>query len=205
MLTRASRGFTLIELLVTITIIGVMVALVMPSFSTMLQNGRLGAASKSYALGLQTARAEAIRRNLPVQFALTDTPLATGIENSAAVSPNGRNWVVRYIDPAASAAFTLVEAKSTLDSGTPVKVIGVATSPAGAVFDGTVTFNGFGATANSLAVQLDIQNNTAACATAGGGGGPMRCQRIQVRAGGQVNQCDPIAAPGDSRYCTAGL
>jgi type IV fimbrial biogenesis protein FimT len=205
MLTRSSeRGFTLIELLVTITILGVMVAMVMPSFSSMVQNSRLGSAAKSYSLGLQTARAEAIRHNTPVEFVLTDTPIGVNIETAAVASTTGKNWVVRYVDPASGPGYTKIEARGAQEGGgmvgtSPVQVEGVATAPAGAVFNGTISFNGLGAPVQGLGINLAVTNPAGgACASAGG---PMRCQRVVVRPGGQVSVCDPTAALGDNRHC----
>ncbi len=201
---RTTRGFTIIELLVAVTIIGIVTAMVLPTFGSMIQNSKIGSSSKSYLIGLQTARAEAIRRNLPVEFVLTDTPIAAGVENSAVPSATGKNWVVRVTDPAASASFLSIERKSAQEgsgaSGTSsVQVVGAATAPPSATFGGVLAFNGFGSTTGGEAVTFDISNPAGgACAASGG---PMRCQQIQVRPGGQIALCDPHAASDDSRAC----
>lgn len=187
------RGFTLIELLVALTIVGIGVAMAMPSFSGMLQNAKLGSSTKSYLLGIQTARAEAIRRNLPVEFVLTSSPAASGA--AATPAANGQNWVVRVANPV-----TLIEAKSAQEGsgqsgGSSVLVAGTSSG----TFAGTVAFNGLGATTAGEAVTLDVTNPAGGDCVAAGG--PMRCQRIQVRPGGQVHVCDPHAATGDSRAC----
>ena len=198
---RGARGFTIIELMVGLTIMGVIVALGVPSFATYLQSTKLASSAQSYLSGVQLARAEAIRRNLPVQFVLTDTPVATAnIESVAVLNVSGQNWLVRVLNP--DTTFSLVEAKSALEgafssSGTPpVQITGTATLPA--VFDGSISFNGFGGTRTNGAYALDLQNPSGgACAPAG----PMRCPRIRVSPGGQVLLCDPQAAASDSRAC----
>lgn len=62
---RRSQGFSLLELLVTLAVLGIIVAVGVPSFLSMLQNSRLtGAAHESYAL-LQYARSDALRAGEP--------------------------------------------------------------------------------------------------------------------------------------------
>jgi type IV fimbrial biogenesis protein FimT len=200
---RANRGFTIIELMVVVTIVAVVISMVVPTFGGMIQNSKIGSSSKSYLLGIQTARAEAIRRNLPVQFVLTQTPIAAGIETSAVPASDGKNWLVRVANPA-TGVFSLIEAKSALEgSGTSgvssVQVAGAAIAPPSATFAGVLTFNGFGGTAGGETVTLDITNP--AGGTCAASGGPMRCQQVQVRPGGQISVCDPQAAAGDSRAC----
>ncbi len=200
--TGTAQGFTLVELMVGLTIVGIVIAMGMPGFTTYLQGSKLANSAFSYLSGIQLARAEAIRRNQLVQFILTADPISVGIQNTAALNPNGQNWVVRFLDPTGpTPPFTLIQAKSAQEGAyssagvSPVLVAGSATLPA--VFDGSITFNGFGATGATYA--LDLSNpNGGACAPAG----PMRCPRVRVTAGGQASVCDPtIVAVGDSRAC----
>ena len=198
---RAPRGFTIIELMVAVTIFAILVALALPSFSGMIQNSKLGSAAKSYSLGIQTARTAAIRLNLPVDFVLTNSAAVSGVESSAVPAANGKNWVVRYTDPVGPTV-RAIEVKSAQEGSgaagaSSVQVAGAATAPA--VFNGVLTFNGLGGTSNGEVVSLYISNPLGgACAASGG---PMRCQLIQVRPGGQINLCDPNVAAGDSRAC----
>lgn len=197
---RRAPGFSIIELMVGLTIVGVLIAIGAPSFATYLQSSKLASASQSYLSGVQLARAEAIRRNLPVQFVLTDTPIDTpDIANSAAPSVSGQNWVVRA---ASGATFAPIEAKAAIEgaftgTGTPSVQIDGTANPT--VFDGTISFNGFGGTSDGSAYELNLQNPSGgACAPAG----PMRCPRIRIPRGGQVALCDPLfVAASDSRGC----
>ena len=77
------------------TIIAILMMLGMPSFSEYINNARLGAVAQSFYSGLSQARSEAIRRNVPVEFAMTNTPIGPGIENSLAPDVTGKNWVIR--------------------------------------------------------------------------------------------------------------
>jgi type IV fimbrial biogenesis protein FimT len=188
---RRAAGFTLIELSVGLVILGLLMAFGAPAFNTFLQNAKLGTRAKSFYSGLQLARTEAIRRNLPVEFVLTDTPVDTAnFENVAASSAAGRNWLVRVQD-SASAPYELLEAKSALEGG-DMNNLQVLSSADG------VVFNGAGGPADGAPQQLDISNPAAgACAPAG----PLRCWRVRVTAGGQIRLCDPLAGAGDSRAC----
>ena len=59
---RAPGGFTLIELMVTIAIAGILLSLAVPSMTTVIKNNRLQSAVSSFAVDLQFARSEAIKR-----------------------------------------------------------------------------------------------------------------------------------------------
>ena len=63
-------GVSLIESMITIAILGLLVALAMPAIGDWLLNTRLRNAAESIQNGLQMARAEAVRCNVPVEFVL---------------------------------------------------------------------------------------------------------------------------------------
>ena len=194
MLTKAAqRGFSLVELATAMTIIAILMMLGMPSFSEYINNARLGAVAQSFYAGLNQARSEAIRRNVAVEFAMTNTPIGPGIENSLAPDVTGKSWVIRsqtvnpgpYDSPA-------IESKSALEGGgsTP-RVTILAAAP-------IVRFNGIGAATAGIGT-IAIENPPAgACVPTG----PVRCWNIVVAPGGQVRLCDPAASVGDTRSCT---
>lgn len=189
---RAQRGFSLIELSIAITIIAILVMLGMPSFSEYMANAKLGATAQSFFSGLNVARSEAIRRNGTVEFAMTNTPLAPGIENTLLPDVTGKNWVVRT-RPSAVALYDSppIDSKTALEGGgtTPRVTVNSTTS--------IVTFDGLG-TATSGVATISIDNPPAGlCAPAG----PVRCWDVLVSAGGQVHLCDRAAPVGDSRAC----
>jgi type IV fimbrial biogenesis protein FimT len=185
-----SRGLTIVELLVGITIVGLLLGLGAPAMSTYLQNSKLASATASYYNGIQTARTEAIRRNVRTEFVLTNTSIAASDPaNNALPAATGTNWIVRA---ASGGAYSLVEAKAGGDgSGSATTAIQVSSSAS------AIQFNGFGA-AGGGPYQIDIRNPSA-----GTCGVYIRCKRITVSAGGQVAACDPAAsaAAGDSRAC----
>ena len=189
----AQRGFSLVELATAMTIVAILMMLGMPSFSEYINNARLGAVAQSFYAGLSQARSEAIRRNVAVEFAMTNTPIGVGIENSLAPDVTGKNWVIRShtVNPGPYDA-PAIESKSALEGGgaTP-RVTILATAP-------IVSFNGLGAATAGVGT-IAIENPSAGlCVPAG----PVRCWNIVVAPGGQVRLCDPAAVAGDTRSCT---
>lgn len=59
-------GFTLIELMITITIAVVLLAIALPNFREMMMRMNVSANTNDLILALSTARAESVRRGVPV-------------------------------------------------------------------------------------------------------------------------------------------
>src|SRR5664280_856636 len=129
------------------------------------------------------ARTEAIRSNEPAQFLLTNTsPAASDVANTAAPNTVGPNWLVRVVTDPAGPTYQLIDSKAGSEgegqSGAPAVAI-AGSGPAG--FDGSITFNSLGGTADSSPYSIDVTNPSGGtCASAGG---PMRCRRIVVTPG----------------------
>lgn len=170
------RGFTIIEILVTLTVLGLLIMMALPSFSEALQNQQLRAASEALLNGMQVARGEAVKRNLPVQVA---------------VGP-GTGWTVTE-----AVSGTAIQARSK-DEGSPNAV--VAITPAGATKVTFTPLGGVGANLDASAsiTQLNISNPAGgACQPSG----PMRCLRVVVSGGGSLKMCDPAVTSPDPRAC----
>ena len=56
---KRARGVTLIEMLIGLTVLGILLMLGMPSYTTWIQSTKIRAAAESLQAGLQLARAEA--------------------------------------------------------------------------------------------------------------------------------------------------
>lgn len=206
LITARHRGFTLVELMIAISIVAVMMLLGLPSLSALLQNSKLGSTAQSLQAGIQLARAEAIKRNLPVEFVLSNTTGAINSDaaaNALAGNANGQAWAVRFLDPDDN-TYHLIEAKAALEgsgqangSTSAVRLQGASVAPA-AAFTGVIAFNGLGSTTTNAEYRIGLDNPSGGqCAP----NGPMRCLEVRASPGGQVKVCDPIAAAGDSRAC----
>lgn len=205
----SQRGVSLVELAVGLAIIGTLLALAAPSYSAWIQNTKIRGTAEAILNGLQLARTEAVRRNTRISFYLTDTLTA-----ACAASVSGTNWVVSFDDPTAlcnSALLTDATDASDIVASPPPRLIQVRPSNEGSVGvtvaadQASIVFNGLGRVTPvpAATININVSNPTAgACATVGGGGGPMRCMRVTVSAGGQIRLCDPARASTDPVSCS---
>lgn len=174
------KGVTLIELVIGIAIVGILMAVGLPSYATWIQNTKIRTASESILNGMQLARAEAVRRNANVQ-------LAFGTASS---------WTIS-IPATAPATGEQIQARSAAEGSSNVTV---AMTPAGAT---TITFNSLGRVVANLdasdritAVDVSVPTSVLPAASA-------RELRIVIGAGGNVRMCDPDSgvATSDPRKC----
>ena len=72
------KGFTLIELLVTISIVGILASIGIPSFNGTIRSSRLTTNVNTLVTSLNLARSEAIKRGQPVSVRRIDTNWESG-------------------------------------------------------------------------------------------------------------------------------
>jgi type IV fimbrial biogenesis protein FimT len=80
-----THGFTLIELVVTVTVLGILTTMALPSFRSFLASQRIKTASFDLMSIITIARSEAIKRNTDVTFdtvALQITATVSGVPNT---------------------------------------------------------------------------------------------------------------------------
>ncbi len=125
------HGFSLVELMVTVAVLSLLMVLAVPSFTEWIQNSRIRTAAESVQNGVQFARAEAVRRNARVEFALVGT---------------GGGWVVRFAGGGAT-----IQARSGSEGAGGVVL---STVPEDAT---SVAFDGLGRSDNTLtAINVDV-------------------------------------------------
>jgi len=169
-----SLGFSLIELLIGMTIMAVVIAIGMPSYSAWIQNTRIRTAAESIQNGLQMARAEAVKRNVSVQFVLSDDAA----------------WLVGC--EAVNSTCPAIIQSRTVGEGSSGDI--TIESNAGYTF----VFNQFGGVDTPLAPNLltvDVDSSVAAAD---------RPLRITIyRTGGSIRMCDPSStlSSTDPRKC----
>ncbi len=184
-------GVTLLELLVAMAILGILLGLALPSFSTFLANTRVRAVADGLYSGLQIARMEALKRNEPTAFLLLD----------------GNNWMVNRAYNAtanpgvAPASISATSNATACVGGETVKASYEIQKSCGEGSGVTVTtnfspenvvnFDSQGrASANATLPQIDISTTGATISL-----------RILISAGGQMRLCDPSASGNDPRNC----
>ncbi|MES2010536.1 MAG: GspH/FimT family pseudopilin [Pseudomonadota bacterium] len=183
---RARRGFTLIEMVITVSVFGILAAMMAPSFANWIQDAQVRTVAEALQNSLRVAQAEAARRHRQVALVLTNnTPLA-----GAAAQANGKNWVVNVI------ANTLAGDGSDSSAGMMVQSgsLGVVAPAAQITGPAAICFNSLGrltavndGTYNcgippSSIVSYDVTSSRSSTT---------RALRVTVSLGGLIRMCDP--------------
>ena len=175
-----ARGFNMIEILTAITVLGIVIALGAPAMGEYLQNQQLRAAADAIQNGYQIARAEAIRRNKPVQMVL-DAP--------------GTGWTVSEVGGGTIQSRSAQEGSSNASA---------ETTPGGT---NTVTFTALGGVnakngdGSDRLQNVEVRNTTGGVCQHSSPSGTMRCLKIVVSGGGSIRMCDPAVSAPDARAC----
>lgn len=169
----SQAGFTLIELMVAISVLAILLSAAVPSFRQFVANTQIRSTAQSILNGLQTARAEAVKRNATVAFTLniSDTSWAVGCPTATANCPT--NIQSKPAKEGSSSSVTLAK------TGT-----------------NTISFSNLGnatTTAGQLS-RVDIDYTPASV---------YKKLSITIGAGGNARLCDPsISVTSDPRFCS---
>lgn len=71
---RLPRGFTLVELMVTLSVLGILTAIAIPSLTQLLANSRVVGAVNEYTAGINLARSTAVNTGLRVTLCAASGP-----------------------------------------------------------------------------------------------------------------------------------
>lgn len=179
MKSRSQQGMSLIELLVSVSILGILAAIGIPSFQQWVRNSRIRTAAESIQNGLRQARSEAGQRGTNVRFEM----LATG----------AADWQVCVLNGVANCSAAGATRLQTYTSGATNNVvqINVATAPGnlaaqlggGVPANSGITYNAMGrptAYGTDIA-RIDASSNVATD----------EWLITLISAGGMVRMCDP--------------
>ena len=196
-------GFTIIEMMVTLVLLGILLALAMPSFTTWVRNSKLRAVGDSLQNGLRLAQTEATRRNRQVVFTLTNDKVTASTAADHTAAANGNFWSLATVQAYASDAFAFIESGVLTDVASGVQVTG----PAAICFSamGRLVANPSpgitGASCSSPPAPTPPATSamlTYDISFADAVSGVDRPMRVTVALGGQVRMCDPAKALGST-------
>jgi type IV fimbrial biogenesis protein FimT len=206
MLIARERGFTIIELMFGLALFALVLALALPSFTVMLNNGRLRDTGASIMAGLQAARTEALRRNQAVEFVLTGDSIDDSSDIFFTANNTGPHWGIRALDATGTPVGSLLEMRSGLEGSNQTDPTSLFARIAAANLPATSTlrFDALGRT-NVGATNTTYEVTPADPSLCRANGGDLRCVRIVVTPSGRVRMCDPsidpAANPNDTRIC----
>ena len=181
-----ARGFSIIELMVAITVLGILLATVVPGIGSWMADARVRSTADGLQNAVRLAQATAVARSRPTVLALTN---ATPTWDATPVA-NGSNWFVRLLPladagEAADSSYFLQGAAVARQNGATV------TGPALVCFNslGQQTSKTTAATGMSVACTAptnDVTTPTEYTVARSGG----RSLKVRVYLGGRVRMCD---------------
>lgn len=172
------RGMSLIEMLVALAIAAILLVTAFPMYSAWVQNTQIRTGAEAMLNGLQFARSEAVSRNVPVQFEMTDSA-ATGWKVNLESDPDG----------------VPIQARSAGAGSTTAKATPFPADATVVTFDALGRVRPTNKNTPTPPIQQILVGTTIASFT------DARNLRVTISSGGQVRMCDPAAATGDSRSC----
>jgi len=144
------NGFTLFELMMVMVVAGILLGWGVPSFREFQRNSAMTSAANDLITGLLTARAEAVKRQVPVTLCASPDPLAANpVCSQNGAGANGGfivwvDWDATHVDANKNPTFTASDGNAVVEAGelagNPVLMRAVA--PASAAPAGTLNVFG---------------------------------------------------------------
>lgn len=195
------RGVTMVEIMTVLVIMSVVSFLTVPDIISALGNARIRSSAETMLSGLQRARTDAMRNNLPVTFWLMSHNSDRTLDNGCAQSSVTLSFVVSGADPSGQCL------AAASDTGTPAirfrhsagdsaqSIVAGGTAGNRATPATSVTFSGYGRiTAGDLRfIDIDSANPS----------NDSRAMRIEMTNSGVIRLCEPHLPGGgtDPRRC----
>ena len=196
---RHARGLSLVELMVVLTLIAILGVLATPSMAEWMKNQRIRGTAETLLTGVQTARAEAIRRNRPTSFWLV-----SNLTDGCALSNTSGTWVVSVYSPAGACATTpsATAAPLLVSSHAAQGDQDVIAVDADGTAASEVRFDGYGRILGSTPIaRIDVRDPADASKSTPGTHS-YRSLRLLIQGTGAIRLCDPrITTTGDTRAC----
>lgn len=183
------RGATLLELMVTVTIVGIIAAIGIPQMGQWIRNSSVNSAAEILQNGLRQAEAEAIRRNLRVEFLLTNEVPASSNIKTLSATMNGKNWAIRALDglvPLSDQNAAYVSGFLLKDVSSDINVEGPA----------SVLFSGSGRVLDSKGVAVASHQVYRITRTSSD-----KALCVFVTPGGGIKLCNPALPSGEPFAC----
>ena len=194
-----AKGHTLIEVTVGMAIVGVLMAIGIPTFSSSQAISGVRSTASAFRELALFARAEAIRRNGGVELLLTDEAPTEANAQTQNLSSSGRNWMVRYRVPGSSEPFVLLRPGSAPDEALPSGNLGQVITAASTA---SLSFNGLGGTDVSAGSRFSFSSAAAASCAVPDAGSPGQCLEVRISVSGRTQLCQSGNTAPDSRACT---
>jgi type IV fimbrial biogenesis protein FimT len=106
------RGFTMVEMMVALLIAGVILTLVIPSFSSFLNKRKVDGAMAELSTDLQFARTEAVSRNTPVRITFGSNCYVVHLSSAAATCASPGSGSIKTVQLATGNVVTMAAANS---------------------------------------------------------------------------------------------